>query len=524
MTMPRGSKAALYARVSLEEQANHGFSIDGQIEALHQYCRLNQFEVYDIYVDAGASGRTTQGRPQLERMLADAEQQRYDVALIWRISRLSRNFTDLLAIVETFKQNGIVLRSMTEQFDSDTALGGFVLQMMGTAAELERVNIAENVKISSRERSRQGKWNAGNNVLGYRWIPNPGRGNGHVEVVPQEAAVVRQIFELYATSRLGLKAITNRLNRDGHRTKKGNPFSILAVRGILHNRNYIGHIRYNGTENRRTRGAVDVEWSLGEHKPIVSDELWNKAHAVYASRTRPVHRKTSRLFPLSGLLKCPQCGSGMIAGRTQSQRKNGTYRVNHYYVCGSYSAKGSIACKGNHVRADDIETHFYRKLQFILNTPALVDGIAKAAAAKQDVARAPLFQRMKEIDRELSQLENQQKQLFTHFENGKIQKEGLVEALDSIKLRRHELCLARNNTELELTSYKAPVFSSETIQAALERLREIMQSEPGDKQKKLLRVLIKKITLPSDRSLSDLTIHGTDAFLNLKFTNQQEEC
>ena len=220
MTMQRVLKAALYARVSLEEQAKYGFSIDGQIEALRQYCRVNLIDIYDIYIDAGASGRTRRNRPQLERMLADAKQKRYDVALVWRISRLSRNFTDLLTIVDSFKLNGIALQSMTEQFDSSTALGGFVLQMMGAAAELERVNIAENVRISALERSRQGNWNAGNNVLGYLWVSTPGKGHGRVEVIPHEAVIVNQIFELYANAQLGLKAITNRLNQDGHRTKR----------------------------------------------------------------------------------------------------------------------------------------------------------------------------------------------------------------------------------------------------------------------------------------------------------------
>ena len=523
MMSPKGSKAALYVRVSLAEQAQHGFSIDGQIEALRRYCKLNHLEIYDIYVDAGASGRSTKGRPQLARMLADGAQRRYQIALIWRISRLSRHFSDLLAIVDSFKQNGIVLRSLTEQFDSETPLGGFVLQMMGAAAELERVNIGENVRITALERGRQGKWNGGNNVLGYRWLSSLSEGEGCVEIVPHEAAIVRRIFEMYATGKFGLKAITNRLNHDGLRTKKGNLVSILAVRGILQNRNYIGHIRYNGTENRRTRGAVAVEWSVGEHPPIISESLWESVHAIYTKRSKPVKRKIDRPFPLAGLLRCPQCDSGMIPGRTQRQRKDRTYRTNYYYGCGSYNAKGATACKANHVRADDVERTFYHQLQRFLGTPEMIDGIAKAAAAKRDVARTPILERIRHIDEELAQLATRHKQIFHDFENGKLDKERLVDELDSLKQCRQELQLARENAERELTSCPVPAFSAQAIQAALKKLRVVLESEPTDKQKHLLRKLVNKITLPPDRDLSRLTIHGSDALLNLKITNQMEE-
>jgi site-specific DNA recombinase len=255
----KGTRAALYARVSLEEQAKHGYSIDGQLEALRRYCKANQLDVYDVYIDAGVSGKSTSGRLELKRMLEDGKAHRYDIIVIWRINRLSRSLSDLLEMVQLFKQHDISLRSFTEQFDTDTNLGNFVLQMMGATAQLERDNIADSVRLISQERSRQGKWNGGNNVLGYRWVRSPETRIGKIETVPKEAELVRRIFTLYSSGQYGLKAITNQLNKEGYNTKTGKPFNIQSVKGILQNQNYLGMIRFNVTENRRSKGAVPIE-------------------------------------------------------------------------------------------------------------------------------------------------------------------------------------------------------------------------------------------------------------------------
>ena len=249
MTPAKGSRAALYARVSLDDQAKHGHSLEGQLHAMQMYCRLHHFDVYESYVDAGLSGTSMNGRRELQRMLEDCKANRIDVVVIFRISRLSRDLVDLLEIVQTLRQHNISLYSVEDHFDSGSDYGNFTLQIMGATAQLERDYIADNVKASSLERSKQGRWNGGNNVLGYRWIRNPQGKGGKVEIVPGEAALVRHIFELYASGGYGVKAIAVLLNKESLETKTGKPFNSASVRGILHNRNYIGMIRFNAETN-----------------------------------------------------------------------------------------------------------------------------------------------------------------------------------------------------------------------------------------------------------------------------------
>lgn len=362
MMPSKNSRAALYVRVSLDEQAKHGYSIEGQINALRSYCEMHHLDIYDIYIDAGASGKAITGRPELKRMLEDGKLQRYDLVVIWRISRLSRNLVDLLKIVDLFKEMDIRLHSFMERFDTETIHGNFVLQIMGAAAQLERDYISDNVRLASIERSRQGKWNCGNNVLGYRWIQGNDSQPGRVEIVAEEAKLVHRIFELYASGRFGLKAITNRMNKEAHRTKNDKPFSILSIRGILLNCNYIGLVRLNVSEHRRSKGSIPIELANGEHEPIIAKDLWEQVQSVYAQRSIKPKRVIQRKFPLTGLLRCPQCGKGMVAGHTRHIRKNGSKRINYYYVCGSFNSKGSSACKANGLNADRIEQWFYKSL------------------------------------------------------------------------------------------------------------------------------------------------------------------
>lgn len=523
MIRASGARAALYARVSLEEQARHGFSIEGQLDALRKYCEANGIQVYDTYIDAGASGGKMAGRPELKRLLSDAERGKFDVVMVWRISRLSRNLSDLLHIVERLKQHKIALYSLNEQFDTDTPLGQFVLQMFGAAAQMERSTIADNVRLTMNHRSMAGIWNSGNSVLGYRWVRDPETGEGKVEIVPEEAAVVRQIFEWYATGKLGYKAIANRLNHAGVRTKSGKPFSIQSVRYILTNRNYIGLVRYNKTESIRTRGAVPAGWAHGTHEPIVDQELWDRVQAILAKRSHPPVRKISRSFPLSGLLKCPQCGSGMVPGHTKSRRKDGTFRIYFYYVCGAYNAKGSVACRPNSVRADDIENWFFGQLQQLLASPTAIDRITGIVNNKLNQATKPAQDQLKLLDEQLAHLEAEQRQLFQSFEAGKITGGELSAALQDIKRRRQDCSEERERLERQLSSIQHHAISVEKIRSAILQLRKLLESQSIEQQKRLIELLVEKVTLPRDRNIEGAVLHGSSALLNIQLPISNNE-
>lgn len=307
-------KAALYLRVSTEEQASEGQSISAQLETLKQYCRLYHIEIHDVYEDPGFSGKDTLNRPGLQRLLADAECRHFNMVLVWKLSRLSRNLKDLLGIIDLFEQKDIVFSSYSEKFDTSTPVGRMTLQLLGSIAEFERNTIIDNVKLGLQEYARRGGKTG--TVLGYDSVSK------QLVVNSGEAAVVKMIYHLYVNERQNLTEIANHLNGLGCLTKRGKPFRKDGVSVILGNPVYIG-------QNRHQIGTCNEYCIPGSHPPIVEQELWRAAQSL---RNRNKQKRQgssgSTAYPLSGKLLCPVCGKRLQGSSSLSKGK--TYR---YYRC-----------------------------------------------------------------------------------------------------------------------------------------------------------------------------------------------
>ncbi len=284
-------KVAIYARVSTVEQAEEGYSIDEQERLLREYCDKHDLDVYKTYSDRGISGKDIKHRPELKEMLKDSEENKFDMVLVWKINRLSRKLADVLKMVELFEKNNVTFKSYSEPFETNTPAGKMQFQMMALIGEFERGTIAQNVKMGMLARAREGKW-CGNKVLGYDIVPvegslNKKRKETKLVINEKEAETVRLIFNEYSNGN-GYKAITNKLNKLGYKTKKGNNFSVGSIKDILTNSVYIGKIRYNvrqdWSEKRRKNINPNPIIVDGLHDAIISDELWDKVQKILESK------------------------------------------------------------------------------------------------------------------------------------------------------------------------------------------------------------------------------------------------
>src|SRR5690606_21844793 len=186
------------------------------------------------------------------------------------------------------------------------------------------------------------------------------------------------IFEMYASGK-GLKAIANYLIKLGYRTKKGRYFSINRIATILDNVIYNGKISWLKVENwdtkRRKGKNPDPVIVKGQHKAIISDELWSLVQARRKSKSFK-QRQSNEPFLLSSLLRCPDCGQGMVPSITTATRKDGTKRKHRYYVCSNFHNKGSSACRSNGIKAYEAENQvFERILNFLANKEYFVSTI-----------------------------------------------------------------------------------------------------------------------------------------------------
>ncbi|PWW08795.1 DNA invertase Pin-like site-specific DNA recombinase [Paenibacillus cellulosilyticus] len=267
-------KVAIYVRVSTQEQAKDGYSIDAQTKLLTQHFTNAGYEIYEVYKDEGYSGKDIKGRPAMVKLLEDSNKGLFDTVAVWKVTRLARVHLHTLQILETFEKNNIKFFSLSdENIDASTPIGKAMFHIMGTFAEFERNQIIENVKMGMNERAEQGKWNGGS-VLGYK------SENKKLVIIDDEANIVRRVFDLYVNGK-GYKAIANQLNRDGYKTKQKNDFAIATVRTIITNPLYAGFIRFNQhldwTDKRRKGVNKDYILVKGEHDAIIPPSVWDAA-------------------------------------------------------------------------------------------------------------------------------------------------------------------------------------------------------------------------------------------------------
>lgn len=431
--------------------------------------------------------------------------------IVWKINRISRNQLDLLTIVDELQKHGVSFRSYTENFETETPMGRFALQMMGSVAELERNTIVDNVKMGMKQRAKQGKWNGGK-VLGYESVEVEGstfrkRKETRLVIVESEATLVRMIFEKYASGK-GIKAIANELNHLGYKTKWGKSFSVVAIKDILNNPLYVGKIRFNKQENwtvKRRKGTnASPILADGEHVPIITGELWNTVQAMYKSKSEKPAQVFHGSFPFTGVMRCPMCGHGMVAQRATRKNKNGEIKYTLYYQCGQFANKGSAVCRANSVRADYAEEEILARIEKIVNQPQITEDVARELGQRQEVDKEPLEQELKHLDKQLAEFKRKMNKYMGLYENDMLEVEILKARLQELREQEQRLSARKAEIECQLQSGEAAPIPFEVLKGMLREFRNVFKRADHAKRKQLVHAMIKEITVTVDRKIDSV--------------------
>ena len=228
-------RAAIYLRVSTEDQAREGYSLEAQRKRLTAYCKARGWDVADVYVDDGHSGRSVK-RPAYARMLE--ERQSWDLILVLKMDRIHRNSVNFTLMMDSLRAWGKEFNSMQESFDTTTAMGRFVMDIMQRIAQLESEQIGERVRVGMEQKARKGEGIMGSgHPYGYDIH------DGGLIVNEEEAKVVRAIYRL-RTEGQSLQRIADHLNSIGVRSKKGLDWKRQSISRILRNPLYCGCLRW----------------------------------------------------------------------------------------------------------------------------------------------------------------------------------------------------------------------------------------------------------------------------------------
>ncbi len=375
-------RAALYIRVSTQEQAQEGYSVGEQKERLIAYCKAKDWIIADIYVDGGYTGSNLK-RPGIQKLIEETD--KFDLVLVYKLDRLSRSQRDTLYLIEeVFLPNDVDFISMQESFDTSTPFGKAMIGLLAVFAQLEREQIKERTKMGRIARAKTGLYHGGGYIpIGYTYE------DGHLVINPYEAQQVQKIYEWYLAG-MSLKSIMEHLQDEGYKNRYSSYNNWSGIRYILENETYLGRIHF---------GDVLVEHA---HEAIITEEQFNAVQIMRRKRKEQFGAAAFRSkHLLTGILYCGHCGGRYYL------RNTGKYT---YYACYSRTKqmKNMIKdpnCKNKIWKSAELESIIDAKIRDVLRSPELVADIAASRPKPKPVARnVDIEKRLREIDHQIAKL------------------------------------------------------------------------------------------------------------------------
>ena len=317
--------AVAYARYSSAQQRD--VSIEQQLKDIREYAAREGYTIIHEYADHAKSGfKNTERRAEFHSMLQAAETGAFDTVIAWKVDRFGRDRRDSATYKGQLADNGVSVVYAMEPIP-DGAAGALTEGMLEAIAEWYSRNLSENVKRGKNDNAQKCLANS-SAVYGYRIGPDK-----HLVICEEEAAVVRQIFSLYAQG-TGISEISRILFRQGIRSKTGDPLIYSRIQYTLKNETYIGMYKYS---DLRIPNGVPA---------IIDMDTWNTCQTIMNTTYKP-HGPTQD-YLLSGKCRCGKCSALMI-GNYGSGRDKRYY----YYTCAS--KRRHVGCSQPYIKKDDFE-------------------------------------------------------------------------------------------------------------------------------------------------------------------------
>lgn len=493
-----GLRTAVYVRVSTDEQAKSGHSLEAQEAECRRFAELQGWRIVDVYRDDGYSGGK-ENRPHLNRLVADIRAGLIDRVLVWKIDRLSRHLPHLVHLVwEFFPEHDVVVRSVTEPFETETSAGRLHVSQLASFANYEREIIVERTTSCRYEAAKKGAWQT---IAPYGYKLAGEKRNRRLEVDPPTAEVVRRIFR-EALEGHSLRSIAMGLQRDGYRTRRGLPWRPGEVKLILQNEAYLGHTifgRQKVIRGKRVNQPPD-SWIRVEntHEPIIDEETFRAVQAkritVYAARR--VKGKFNK-FLLTGVIRCGVCGGAMVPVTTKWYEG---------YRCRRQMDTGRFVCGMKYLRRCTVEEGFIEDLLSRLEavrqqTAGFEDSISEVACSLPD----DLAEELRRTERNLSENRRKSKLWADAFEQS-----GDLSGLEELRIRLRELDEERRAL---LDRKQALEAQGAALRAQRRLAKEFFDSLPGntvheafeamsqEERKRLIRQLVSQIRAYPDYRL-----------------------
>lgn len=380
-------RVTFYARVSTDkdEQLN---SLENQVQYYTELIQSKPNWTYvEGYVDEGISGTSTKKRDSFNRMIADAKAGCFDFIITKEISRFSRSTLDSIQYTQELLEHDVGVLFQNDNINTLDSDSEFRLVVMAGVAQDEVRKLSERLKFGFRQAIKNG------HVLGNDKLWGYDKKDCVLTINEEEAQVVRRIFDLYANQQMGIRRISQTLYDEGFTSRKGNAFNVLTIRHILCNPKYKGWYCANKSQtvDYRSKRKVFLEESEWVMYPdpsipaIVSEELWDRANALYKRRSEQMMSNQSAAefhnrYPYSGKIICEEHGTSFHRQVLKSAK--GEKEV---WQCRVYRNRGRAACSAPQLRTTELDQIMARIFdQLAQDKQAIVDAVVKVIQSVPD--------------------------------------------------------------------------------------------------------------------------------------------
>ena len=464
-------RVTFYARVSTDkdEQIN---SLENQVQ---YYTELIQskpnWTFIPGYIDEGISGTSTKKRDSFLRMIADAKAGRFDFIITKEISRFSRSTLDSIKYTQELLEHDVGVLFQNDNINTLDSDSEFRLVVMAGVAQDEVRKLSERLKFGFRQAIKNG------HVLGNDKLWGYDKKDCVLSVNEEEAQVVRRIFDLYANRQMGIRRISQTLLDEGFTSRKGGAFNVLTIRHILCNPKYKGWYCANKSQtvdyrSKRKIFLDESEWVMYPDPSIpaiVSEELWDRANALYKRRSEQMmsHQSGAEFhnrYPYSGKIICEEHGTTFH--RQLQKSKAGEKEV---WQCRIYRDKGRKACSApqvSTVELDQIMAEIFDQLA--QNKQAIIDAVVTVLRAVPD--EHDYTQDIRRIEEDLSAIHAKKDRLL------EMSIEGIITRLE-FKQRNDGFNQQVKALEERLSTIQSEAAKGKQITAQLEQIRTALEQE-----------------------------------------------
>lgn len=348
-------KVAAYARVSSNSRTQeHSY----EFQSRYWNDRLGTDENYEyvgLFADKGISGKFAERRPQFMALMDACRNGKVDIVFTKSVQRFARNTEELLTMVHELREKGVAVYFEKENINTLNPDSELFLTVAAAIAEDDLNRYSNNVAWSIQDRFQKGECIIGPRLYGYVITKEK-----NLLVNLEEAKIVKEIFELYATGNCSSSSIAKRLNERQVPSPLGGIWHDSQIRAMLKNEKYIGDMllqkEYTEKGKRKiNRGERDSYYVENNHEPIVDRELWGRVQTVIEKRSNAkLKRQTPKVYPFTGLIVCGECGSNF----THKVNNSGTQWRAGFWKCARGLEYGVKVCGSTGIKETVINDLF----------------------------------------------------------------------------------------------------------------------------------------------------------------------